>query len=218
MVQQRHEVGSPAGSCRPPGTPSARCRAAPACAPRSSPDAPRDRPANTRAWPRSRRSRRARRRRPSAPSPRTASRPSGGKAGGRVADAPAARCAPDARCAKASATVPPKPLPISTASLPMPNSWKPSSMHGDIGIHQRQHRRLRAVKARQIERGDAVLCGERRQHRIEGVTVGQQRMQHDDVGPGAGAHRRERAVAGGRVLQICISVSPAPRQCRNGGD
>ena len=43
-----------------------------------------------------------------------------------------------------------------------------------IGVHQRQQRRLRAVKARQVEQRDAMLGGKRLQHRIEGVTVGEQ--------------------------------------------
>ena len=52
---------------------------------------------------------------------------------------------------------------------------------GHIGVHQRQQRRLRAVEARQVDQRDAMLGGERRQHRIEGVPVGEQRMQHHQV-------------------------------------
>jgi hypothetical protein len=46
--------------------------------------------------------------------------------------------------------------------------------HGHISIHQRQHAGLRAVEARQVDERDAMLGGERRQHRIEGVAVGEQ--------------------------------------------
>ena len=67
---------------------------------------------------------------------------------------------------------------------------------GNIGVHQRQQRRLRTMKARQIKERHAVLRGKRRQHRIEGVAVGEQRMQHDNVGAFAGSHRRQRAVSG----------------------
>ena len=74
-----------------------------------------------------------------------------------------------------------------------------------VGVHQRQRRRLRAVEAGQVDQGDAVLGGERRQHRIEGVAVGEQRMQHHQIAAFAGAHRRERAVAGGQVLHLhCV--------------
>ena len=44
----------------------------------------------------------------------------------------------------------------------------------EIGVHKRQHCRLRSVKARQIEQRDAVLGGEPRQHRIKGETIGKQ--------------------------------------------
>ena len=52
---------------------------------------------------------------------------------------------------------------------------------GNIGVHQRQQRRLRTMKARQIEQRHPVPRGKRRQHGIEGVAVGEQRMQHDNV-------------------------------------
>ena len=51
----------------------------------------------------------------------------------------------------------------------------------DVGVHQRQRRRLRAVETRQVDQRDAMLGGERRQHGIEGVAVGEQRMQHHQI-------------------------------------
>jgi hypothetical protein len=44
----------------------------------------------------------------------------------------------------------------------------------DVGIHQRQRSRLRAVESRQVNERDAMLRGERRQHRIEGVAISEQ--------------------------------------------
>jgi hypothetical protein len=47
-----------------------------------------------------------------------------------------------------------------------------------------------------------MLGRQGRQHRIEGVAVAEQRMQHHQIAALAGAHRRERAVAGGQLLKL----------------
>ena len=46
--------------------------------------------------------------------------------------------------------------------------------HGHISIHQRQHAGLRAVESRQVDERDAILGRQCREHRIEGVAVGEQ--------------------------------------------
>ena len=73
---------------------------------------------------------------------------------------------------------------------------------GDVGIHQRQHARLRAVKARQVDQRDAIFGGQSRQHRIEGVAVTQQRMQYDHIAACPSAHRRQRALARGQLFKL----------------
>ena len=150
------------------------------CAPRSPPDARRDRPA---------RSTRLAAISAIAPSPPSATfsaitanglAPCGGKhAAASLSTSLAMRsgCA----IAKASATVPPKPLPIRIEVVANAEFLEAVLDRRDIGIHQRQRRRLRAVKARQVDQRDAMFCGERRQNRIEGVAVGQQRMQHHQI-------------------------------------
>ena len=98
-------------------------------------------------------------------------RPSGGKpAAASLSTSLATRsgCA----MAKASATVPPKPLPIRIGVAGDFEFLEAVLDRGDVGVHQRQHARLRAVEARQVEQRDAMLGGKRRQHRIEGVAVG----------------------------------------------
>ena len=72
----------------------------------------------------------------------------------------------------------------------------------DVGVHQRQHFRFRAVEARQVDQRDAMLGGKRRQHRIESMPVGQKRLQHHDVGACSGSHGGERAVTGGQLFKF----------------
>ncbi len=54
----------------------------------------------------------------------------------------------------------------------------------DIGIQKRQHGRRRTVEAGQIEQGHAVAGGKLRQHRVESMTVRQQRVQQHEIAPG----------------------------------
>ena len=74
--------------------------------------------------------------------------------------------------------------------------------HRHVGVHQRQHGRLRAVETGQVDERDTELRSERRQHRIEGVAVGEQRMQDHQIGTRTRAHGGERAVAGGQLFEL----------------
>jgi hypothetical protein len=68
--------------------------------------------------------------------------------------------------------------------------------HCEVGIHQRQHCRLRSVKARQIEKRHATLGCQRWQYRVKGITIGKQRVQQDQIPALARPHRGERAASG----------------------
>src|SRR6185369_637240 len=66
----------------------------------------------------------------------------------------------------------------------------------EIGIHQRQHRWLRSVKARQVEQCDAMLGRQLRQHWVKGKTIGKQRVQQDQIPALAHPNGGERAASG----------------------
>ena len=71
----------------------------------------------------------------------------------------------------------------------------------NVGIDQRRNR-LRTVKAGQVDQRDTEFLRERRQHRIERVGVGQQRMQDDEIAAFPGADGRGEAVRGGELLKF----------------
>src|SRR5262249_2469687 len=68
--------------------------------------------------------------------------------------------------------------------------------------HQCKHRRLRAVKARQIKERDPMFRGKRRQHCIKGVTIGEQRMQDNEIAAFARAYGGKRAASGAQLLKL----------------
>jgi hypothetical protein len=64
------------------------------------------------------------------------------------------------------------------------------------------------MEARQIEQGNTMFCGERRQHRIKGMTIGKQRMQNDQIGALARSYRGQCAAAGTQLLHVHKKISP----------
>src|SRR5262245_4681884 len=70
----------------------------------------------------------------------------------------------------------------------------------EIGVHERQHRRLRAMKSGQIDQGHAMFGGERLQDRIERVPIGKKRMEDDEVTAGARAHGGQGTAPGTQWL------------------
>src|SRR5262245_26013761 len=70
----------------------------------------------------------------------------------------------------------------------------------EIGVHERQHRRLRAMKSGQIDQGHAMFGGERLQDRIERVPIGKKRMEDDKVTAGARSHGGQGTAPGTQWL------------------
>ena len=91
---------------------------------------------------------------------------------------------------------------------------KPVLDASDIGVEQRRHHRLRTVEARQIDQGDAMFRRKGRQNRVEGVAVGKQRMQQDDVAALPGLDRGKDAVAGAKLLQVHGAASHVSKHIR----
>jgi hypothetical protein len=71
-----------------------------------------------------------------------------------------------------------------------------------IGVHQRQHGRLRAVESGQIEQGHAMFGSQRLQDGIEGMPVGKERMEDDEVATGARSYRSQGTAPGAHLLHL----------------
>jgi hypothetical protein len=58
------------------------------------------------------------------------------------------------------------------------------------------------VESGQIEQGHAMFGGQRLQHGIEGMPIGKERMEDDEVAAGARSYRSQGAAPGAELLKL----------------